>query len=358
MAGNRHHFIPRFLMRGFSTLKKKEIYQTWVYRKDKKIFPTNTTKINIETNFYGFENEFELDNKITNIEPVFLKYFDKIKNFTTTCEIDKAFCVDFITHLFIRTKYTRNAIEYSTNEIFSYLEEEFENEDSFQNFLIKYVEKNMSLIKNEIQQAILIKNSNINIFQINTIIDNTISNLVNYSIAGTTQYKIPNIFAEMIRDSIKKNQIFYLNSMTQMKNTTNTLSKNLHNNVMNKIIEKNASEYPENIFSKFNWLLHYDPAANYILGDVGPIVNNNGSFGSIINNTEKIIQIFLPISSKHLIVGYKDENFCIPNIEELNIQIARASQEYFICQYKTDLNERLINEIGTNLYSIDIKKIK
>lgn len=357
MAGNRHHFIPRFLMRGFSTLRKKDVYQTWVYRKDKKVFPTNTTKINIETNFYGFEDDSELDNKITDIEPYFLKYFDKIKDFTTSCNIDKSFCVDFITHLIIRTKYIRNTIEYTVNEILSYLEEESRIENSFQNFLIKYVRKNITSVKNEIRQAILIKYSNINIFEINSFIDNVISNLINYNLAGTKQYKIPNLIADMLRNSIKKNQYIFFNTMSEMKNTTNLLSKNIHNKGLNKVIEVKASEHSENELFKLNWLLHYDKTANYILGDVGPIVNCNGTFGSIINNSENYTQIFMPITSKHLIIGYVDESLNIPTSEELNIQIARASQEYFISELETDLNKSLINEIGTNLLSLDLENL-
>ncbi|WP_108063869.1 DUF4238 domain-containing protein [Poseidonibacter lekithochrous] len=357
MSGNRHHFIPRFLMRGFATLRKKDIYQTWVYRKDKIIFPTNTNNVNIETNFYGVENDSEVDNKITALEPTFLKYFDEIKDYTFSSVIDKIFCVDFITHLSIRTKYVRNTMEDATNKIFTYLEEEFVTEESFENYLIDNVRKNIFLIKDEIRQGILINNPSVNIFEINLIIDNVISNLINYHISGTIQYKTPNFFADILRESMRKDQKNYLRAITQVKSTAVSLSKETHNNGLNKIIEKKASEYSENMLMELNWLLYYDETANYILGDVGPIVSDiNGNYGSIVNFEKDYVQVFLPITSKHLIVGYIDDCLNIPNSEVLSSYIAKTSHDYFISELKSDFNLQLVNEIGTNVFSINVRK--
>ena len=99
MAGSRHHYIPRFLMKGFPTFKKEGNYQTYVYKKNKQVILTNTNNINIETEFYGNENNSELDNKITDIEQSFLSYLDEIKSLNHSCLLDKSFCNSFIPHI-------------------------------------------------------------------------------------------------------------------------------------------------------------------------------------------------------------------------------------------------------------------
>jgi hypothetical protein len=65
VSGRKHHFIQKFLLKGFSPNPDAKIPQTWVYRRDGKIFPTALEGYAAERDFYG---DPALDTQITNLE--------------------------------------------------------------------------------------------------------------------------------------------------------------------------------------------------------------------------------------------------------------------------------------------------
>lgn len=67
MAGNRQHFIPRFLQRGFSNEKNGKYFTNW-YRKD--CFKENmiVENIGLENKFYSHYGDSIVDKKITENE--------------------------------------------------------------------------------------------------------------------------------------------------------------------------------------------------------------------------------------------------------------------------------------------------
>jgi len=68
MAGNRQHFIPQFLLKGFASRKARSNLFCWVYRKNIKPFETNITKIGVERKFYVESEDTTLDESITGAE--------------------------------------------------------------------------------------------------------------------------------------------------------------------------------------------------------------------------------------------------------------------------------------------------
>lgn len=78
MSGKRQHFIPQFLQRGFICEKKDNQFYTWVFRKENKPFKANIEKIGIEKSFYTADNDYALDNSITDIEGQFASMVSNI----------------------------------------------------------------------------------------------------------------------------------------------------------------------------------------------------------------------------------------------------------------------------------------
>lgn len=358
MAGSRHHFIPRFLMKGFATFKKEGNYQTYVYKKNKQVFLTNTNNINIETEFYGNENSSELDNKITDIEQSFLSYLDEIKSLNHSCLLDKSFCDSFISHIAVRTRHIRNATKNLTNDVFAHFIKNTNTLESFEDFLINAIKRDEQNLRIQIQQGILTQNPSFELSKLNNVIDEVIRNLVNYNTVGSIEYKKPNIFADMVRCNLKQEHEHYLKSLEEIINQSNSLSKKLHNQALNEVIDKELSDNFEHRFKKLKWHMHYDSNAEYILGDVGPIgCDIEGNYGCLGANSDDFYLIYFPISSNHLIIGYTDEEVKIPNMEELNLNIAKVCEDYFICKNNSESNEKYKEEIATNLFVLDLSQI-
>lgn len=355
MAGSRHHFIPRFLMRGFSTLKKKKKkkeYQTWVYKLN-KIFPTNTMNINVETYFYGTENDTELDDKITQSEGMFLRYFDEIKDYKKSTNLDKSFCINFLVHVVQRSKYVRTELEGRTKNVYSKLESQWRTEESFEESLINVIHTHPEKAKQKIINMLMKDYPSLDLFQLIPAIDKSFRQIIDSKIAGSLTYKKENLFTHILSTLIKNGQKDYFEEVQTLKENSDGIAKNSHNNSLHKIIDVDHSKTSENPLLKLNWLLHYNKNANYIFGDVCAIKKNeDGAYSSLLNNSGNCSNIFFPITDEHLIVGYSSNDYIIPEPSEINREIAKASHAYFISKYKKDTYESLINKIGTNIFNI------
>ncbi|MCG3684357.1 DUF4238 domain-containing protein [Aliarcobacter butzleri] len=350
MAGSRHHFIPRFLMRGFSTLKKKKQYQTWVYKQG-KVLLTNTGNINIETYFYGTKNDIELDDKITQNESDYLNYFDEIKDYKKSTNLDKDFCINFIVHVIQRSKYVRTELEERTKNFYGELESQYRTEESFEENLINVIHIYPEKVKQKIINMLMKDYPSFDPFKLILFIDESFRNIIDSKIAGSLAYKKENLFTHELSTLIKNSQKDFFEEVQILKENSDDIAKNSHNNSLYKIIGIDHSKTSGNPLLKLNWLLHYNKNANYILGDVCAIKKNEyGDYSSLLNNSVNCSYIFFPITSEHLIVGYSSNDYNIPDPSEINREIAKASQECFISKLKTEINESLAQHIGTNVY--------
>jgi Protein of unknown function (DUF4238) len=52
MAGERQHFLPRFLLKGFASRQSRQQFYTWVFQKGKEAFETNILNVGLAKNFY------------------------------------------------------------------------------------------------------------------------------------------------------------------------------------------------------------------------------------------------------------------------------------------------------------------
>lgn len=68
MAGERQHFLPRFLQRGFASQVQGDKIFTWVYRKDKPVSELNTSYVGVGRKFYTIDGDSEVDDMITDAE--------------------------------------------------------------------------------------------------------------------------------------------------------------------------------------------------------------------------------------------------------------------------------------------------
>jgi hypothetical protein len=68
MAGRKHHFIQRLMLRGFSYDYPSDPCHIWVYRSDGKIFSPATEGYGAEKDFYGDPDTNDLDDRITDLE--------------------------------------------------------------------------------------------------------------------------------------------------------------------------------------------------------------------------------------------------------------------------------------------------
>lgn len=123
MSGNRHHIIPRFLIKGFSTpqnsgkgfsqssketkkKKKNEQFYTVVHE-TKHIYPTNINNVFVEKLFYGEKGEANCDDKITEQEKTYSRAINQLRNESKSIPIKDPIFSEFLCHLAMRSRTLR-----------------------------------------------------------------------------------------------------------------------------------------------------------------------------------------------------------------------------------------------------------
>jgi hypothetical protein len=115
MAGKRQHFIPRFLLRGFSShIEGAEAY-TWVYRATGKPFNTNVRNVAVEGKFYSEAQDHSADEVITDAETSLAALVSAWRELGTG-PVDATAAAQLVAHLEVRTRHLRETFAGTTVE--------------------------------------------------------------------------------------------------------------------------------------------------------------------------------------------------------------------------------------------------
>lgn len=149
MAGNRQHFIPRFLQRGFSNEKNGKYFTNW-YRKD--CFKENmiVENIGLGNKFYSHYGDSIVDKKITENETYsYSRILNSLVGGTYNLDNRKDLA-EFIYHMEIRTKNLRE----NMIDSWAYFGEQLKKILLDKQTLIDYFQKNPKVIKESLQNEL------------------------------------------------------------------------------------------------------------------------------------------------------------------------------------------------------------
>jgi hypothetical protein len=110
MAGRKHHYIQRLLLRGFSFNESQSPCHVWVYRKDGKTFASALEGYGAERDFYGSPESPELDGEITEIESGRFNDFLRGVRDGNDRDLDSVEATAFAVHVFFRSKNFRSIL--------------------------------------------------------------------------------------------------------------------------------------------------------------------------------------------------------------------------------------------------------
>ena len=139
MPGERQHFVPRFLLKGFASRTEGKDSYTWVFRRGKPPFETNIINIGVSKEFYSLDGHAELDDWITNIEDKFATYVDELRSHTTETELQNSKIPELVTHLLFRTKYFRDAFRRSAEYVFNAVVQALERPENLENLILNHM---------------------------------------------------------------------------------------------------------------------------------------------------------------------------------------------------------------------------
>lgn len=123
MAGKRHHYIPRFLQRGFLMGNPKKEY-TYMCLKGGVQRRSKIDNVGVEGFFYSISGEVELDDVYTNLENTHSDIIRKLKNLPLE-RIDEGELAEIISHFEVRTNNLRRSFYSSSKDFLNKMTEKF-----------------------------------------------------------------------------------------------------------------------------------------------------------------------------------------------------------------------------------------
>ena len=128
MSGTRQHFIPKFILKGFSSKFHNSNYFTWVYKKELEPYEANLVNVAVQKKFYSLNNSY-IDDLITKEEGNYSNLVKDLRLLTNNFEITENPEIlnisALIAHLEIRTRNIRLALlkvsDLFLNEIINFL---------------------------------------------------------------------------------------------------------------------------------------------------------------------------------------------------------------------------------------------
>lgn len=335
MSGSRHHFIPRFLQKGFASRSTSKDVYCWTFSKGSQPFQPNIKNVGIETLFYSMSAETELDDKISKEEQDnFSPLVDKLRAGLIS-EDETTSVAEMLAHFEVRSQHLRSNANILFSELMSTLENTFTDLEFLQELLTKVMSPDSVTFQKSLMKAGVSRKTFKQIIKTNPEGLRECQKNIARSVSGAI-YEQRHTMPAMIAGAIKSGHIQMLNESIAPK--------------------KRVSRYSSLDYTVQNYL-----DANLPLGDSIVLFHVAGQrkFKPFLDKSDELIAVILPLSSSQYLLGAN----CEVNAEhysDLALEIARCSFEYFISNESNERTKKLQSEIGANshwLPSKDVHKI-
>ena len=335
MAGKRQHFLPRFLLKGFSSRSKGNELYTWVFRRDSKPYETNIQNVGLEGFFYGDPQESSVDDDITEREQSFISMVESLRAESNDIRIGDEAISDFVIHLIVRTQNARKSMLKVGDCLMEIFKRNFTDPSKLEKMILGYVRNNPQEFKQSIEQSV---RSELEKRGIRKIAPEVLDALV-----AQAMRQAPQLLGAKLHDFASLTHFiaaFVQKDLPKIarKSHLRALSEDV---VPPLLVEK---------LSHFRWSLLVQQPNSLILGDIGPIAGriSEARFKAFLWIRDEVEQILLPISDKHLVFGSATSEVERPDSQMVNIAGASLSMDFYVAPINTDTFASYQNNIGSN----------
>lgn len=326
MAGKRHHFIPRFLQSGFASHVVGDSVFAWVFRAQKKPFNTNIINIGVEGQFYSNGDDNEVDDLITEAEAGFSRLVTSLRTNREAAIFNAGAIGELIAHLEIRTRQLREGFvdlaEALSSEILSFIEDE----QRLGEYLRRKFEKEPGYLDNMLKEE-LEKSG----------VPGHLSEEAAKLLKPLAEQLIPAFVT-----GIKSHAAMY---KEQVLSKMRDAAKKGHLKALRESVAPNRKK---EIYQNFNYQVYFFDEGFLPLGDSIVFFETLGErrFKPFADSTDLLESIYLPLSSKSILVGRRQHKAGADLIlEEISSAIVGCSREWFICASEI-IEEDLQKDIG------------
>lgn len=333
MSGKRQHFIPQFYQKGFLSKDNKKNY-TYQYLKDGRVLPANIKNVATEGFFYSEGEDHSIDNVITDAEDEFAKLITIFRS----DDIDDIYLNDapkLISHLESRTRSIRVSFQSSATYLMGEVKDKFLRDD----VVTKYFKE--KVLSDPIK--------------FNELLDGQLDemNIPLEGRDGIKKFMLAN--SEQWLPPVAKNLVEEIRPLLAVLISTKLpeAMKSGHLKALRESIHPivKVQKYNSLTFKVINTDFDIPLGDSIVLFEV----DGERSFKPFCEKDDLLKNIYLPISSRKLLWGTLGD--LIPNLNDLDLNIARCSMEFFIASSKNERFNYIQREIGENSHILAEEEI-
>lgn len=321
MSGTRHHFIPKFLLRGFASHFVGNECYAWVYRKDRPTYNSNISNIAIEGHFYTHENRPIVDDLITQAEGLaFAATVDELRKTRSTASVSVNSMATLIAHMESRTRHLRGNFEDIASVLLTRAMELLQEDEALRRFVTsRFADDPEALIRpmrEELQSQGLSRGS--------------IEILINTVRPQLSQ------FPALIESMLPRLKMQISAIIQQYKNERPDISKTIARNGQLRALEQAVA--PEKKVAQYECLNYVilNSSEPMPLGDSAVIfeIKAPRKYSTFVSNDDQLIAVYMPLSTDMVLCGYAGD--IAPDTRDLPTAVARCSREFFIAAADSD----------------------
>ena len=159
MAGKRQHYLPRFLLKGFSAKIEDGKSFVWFFRKGVDPKEISIRDVALSKSFYGASGIGTLDETITESEQKFGPVIDRLRKDLRVTTKDLPTVIDLVVNIVIRNRYIRKTLTSAAGDLFEMAGRNFSDPQKMAYFLIDAFKQDRSDFREQLRSSIRGKHS-------------------------------------------------------------------------------------------------------------------------------------------------------------------------------------------------------
>lgn len=310
MSGRKHHFIQKFLLKGFSLNPDAKTPQTWVYRRDGKTFLTALEGYAAERDFYG---DPALDAQITDLESKHFTGFLTDLRSGADRQIDPDVASTFAVQVFARCKSYRAMIADSLEPMMA--------------------EANATIRTVEFQTQMALRAMREN------------SALLAEAIAS------PLSFEAFARQRVEQNQAAALKLLRESEAGVRSTVAAWQNQAIRERLDFGGSRRDE--LRSLHWHRASATSGTLILGDAVVAAElADGTFKPVHEPGDTLVRVWLSIAAHLTMVGTRTASPPVADTEIINRGSAACSYDAFCAHEGPDARKDLVSLIRKGTFTL------
>jgi len=335
MAGERQHYIPRFLLKGFASRTISQKVFIWYFRKGENPIEVSIRDIALEKSFYGESGKGSLDETITENEKDYSRVIAQVREEGYISQKDLDILTEFVFNLVIRTRNIRKVLTEAFGEGIKIFSRNISNPHTAARLLKNYRKENKKEFRNQIR--IGVRKS-----------------------LGYRNPKVEELAIWRMEETFEKIGSLgpiYSTMLNKYLSQLQQEGEKAHKEALTRTYQREESskrlaEYRRLIRS----VKRFEPNV-FILGDIGVVQFNfkTKEFHSSIFNKMDEGALLLPIAHDTLLVGTPHESLTLPSPDNINTSISELSMDFFVASSNSEQEKAYSERIGTRATLVDDK---